>query len=183
MMTAWLALAMGSAMAQDGTVTTGNASFLIGAGALPGSGDPETFVFGVRGEIPVATGEVLGLGVVIPLELASSGDEGFGWQGQNTAFELAPSMRGRIAPGAIVRVYGDLGFGVVHRFSRIDTWFGDAVDNQTTFMTRSALGLEIGGREPGAVSLILEPIGYRHYGLDGDGADRFVAMAGIQVGL
>jgi len=182
-MTAMLAFAMGSAMAQDGEITTGNAEFLIGAGALPGSGDPETFVFGIRGEVPVATGDVLGLGIVFPVELASSGDDGFGWDSQNTALEFAPSVRGRIAPDGIVRAYGDLGFGVVHRFSRIDTWFGDASDHQTTLMTRSALGLEIGGREPGDVALILEPIGYRHYGLDGSGADRFVAMAGIQVPL
>jgi hypothetical protein len=183
MLTTMLAFAVGTASAEDGEIATGNASFLIGAGALPGSGDPETFVFGLRGEIPAATGEVLGVGIVFPLEIASSGDSGFGWQSQNTALEFAPSVRGRIAPHSVVRAYGDLGFGLVHRFAQIDTWFGDAEQNQTVLMARSALGLEIGGREPGSVALILEPIGYRHYGLDGDGADRFVMMAGVQFGI
>jgi hypothetical protein len=184
MMTTLLAVALSNgALAQTAEMSSGNAEFLIGAGALPGSGDPETFVLGFRGEVPVATGDVLGVGVVIPLELASSGDDGIGWQAQNTAFEVAPSIRGRIAPDGVVRVYGDLGFGLVHRFSETDTWFGTVNNNRTTLMARSALGLEIGGREPGDVALVLEPIGYRHYGLDGDGADRFVMMAGIQVGL
>lgn len=185
MFTTLLAVGMGTAaLAQDGDLeSSGNAEIVIGAGALPGSGDPETFVFGFRGEVPVATGDVLGLGVVIPLEIASSGEDGIGWESDHTALELAPSMRGRIAPDGVLRVYGDLGFGIVHRFSELDTWFGSAENERTTLMARSALGLEIGGRDPGDVSLILEPIGYRHYGLDGDGADRFVMMAGVQFGI
>ncbi|MEQ1508519.1 MAG: hypothetical protein ABMB14_40180 [Myxococcota bacterium] len=170
----------GVAVAQE---SSGSGSVLIGAGAAPGSGDPSTFVIGLRGEVPVATGDVLGLGIVFPLERASSGADAFGFTTTHMALEFAPSIRGRLLPGSVVRPYGDIGFGVVHRFSEIDSWFGDVTDNRTTLMARSALGLEIGGIEPGSVSLILEPIGYRHYGLDGSGADRFVALAGIQFGM
>lgn len=185
MVTTLLALAMGSAaQAQDTDVSAGNLQFLVGAGTMPLSGDPATFILGIRGELPVATSALVGVGVVLPLELATSGDGRFGMDAQNTAFELAPSVRGRILPRSVVRFYGDLGFGIVHRFSRTDSWFGSGEGSRTTGMTRSALGMEIGGREPGRLSLVLEPIGYRHYGGFGrDSANRFVMMAGLQVPL
>jgi len=182
MLTALLAIAIGSAQAQTGDdVAAGNIQFLIGAGAMPLSGDPATFVLGGRGEMPVATGSLIGVGVVLPLELATSGEDRFGMEGANTALELAPSIRGRLLPRSVVRFYGDLGFGLVHRFSHNDTWFG-AGDARTATMTRTALGMEIGGREPGRLSLVVEPFGFRHYGgLGPNSASRFVTMAGIQV--
>lgn len=173
---------VGTAMAGgDSVASHQNAEIVLGAGAVPGTGDPSSFRFGIRAELPVVSGDVAGVGVVFPLELGTSGDDGFGFQSRNTALELAPSMRGRLIPDSVVRPYADVGFGLVYRFSEVDTWFGSSVDGRTTFMARSALGLEIGGVEEGNVALILEPIGYRHYGLDGDGADVYAAMAGIQV--
>ena len=48
MVTTLLAMALGTtALAQtDGDVAAGNLQFLIGAGAMPLSGDPATFVLG-----------------------------------------------------------------------------------------------------------------------------------------
>ena len=172
----------GVAMAAD-VSTDSSAEIVLGAGAVPGTGDPSTFRFGFRAELPVASGDVAGAGVVLPIEFGTSGEDGWGFQARYTAMELAPSMRGRLFPDSVVRPYGDLGLGIVYRFSDVDTWFGSVDSAQTAFMARSALGIEIGGRDPGSVALVLEPIGYRHYGLDGDGADVYAAMAGIQFPL
>lgn len=156
-----------------------NGSLLLGVGALPDSGDPVTTRFGARLGIPVAANEVVGFDAVFPLEVATSGDSGFGFQSRNTALELAPTARLRFAPESPVRAYLDAGVGFAHRFSRTDTWFGDVERNRTTPMFRSGVGFEFGGTEPGALALVVEPIGWRHYGLDGSGADQLAFLAGI----
>ncbi|MEQ1568724.1 MAG: hypothetical protein ABMA64_24005 [Myxococcota bacterium] len=158
----------------------GNASVVLGFGAVPGTGDPSSLRLGLRFEVPVASDDLFGFGVVFPIEAGTSGTDGFGFDTRSTALELAPSIRGRLLPAGQVRLYADLGFGVVYRFSSIDTWFGSATDNRTAFMLRSALGVEIGGTQPDSVALVLEPIGYRHYGVDENGADVYAAMAGVQ---
>ncbi len=160
-----------------------NGSVLLGVGAPPGADDPATLRLAIRAEIPVVEGEVGGLGVVMPIELATSGDDGFGFSTRSSALELAPSLRGRLFPQSVVRPYLDAGFGLVHRFSQTETWFGNASRSRSTAMFRSGLGVEIGGTEPGTVAFVLEPIGFRHYGLDGDGADRVTFLAGIQAGF
>lgn len=162
--------------------SSGTADFVLGVGAVPGTGDPSSLRIGLRGELTALSGDVGGIGVVLPVEFGSSSDQGFGIETRNSALEIAPSVRLRLFPEFAVRPYLDLGLGLVHRFGSVDTWFGSAESNRTTFMARSALGVAIGGSEPSGVALILEPIGYRHYGLNrDDGADVYAAMAGIQV--
>lgn len=175
----WLA-SVDARAGETGIASQPNLQAVLGVGAVPGTGDPSSFRLGLRGEWPVVGGDVAGLGVVLPVEVGSSGDEAFGFEVRNTALEVAPSIRGRLFPESLVRLYLDLGAGLAFRFSSTDTWFGSGEAHQVVFMGRSALGLEIGGD---AVALVLEPIGYRHYGLDESGADVYAAMAGIQVRL
>ena len=84
-----------------------------------------------------------------------------------------------MVPDSVVRTYLDAGFGVIWRFSETDTWFGDGTERQVGPMTRAALGVEIGGTEPGTVAFVAEPISYQRLGFSAEGADRVSALFGI----
>ena len=169
-------LAAPAALAQDAS----SGGVLIGVGYDgPNEDNPETLRASLRGTVPVISGPGAGVAVVVPLSIASSSDTGFGWQTQNTALELVPSARAVIGSGQKVRVYGDMGMGFVWRFSETETWFGDASEQRTAAMTRTAVGVELGGVEPGSVALVVEPVSFQRYGFDEDGTNRFSVMAGI----
>ena len=159
---------------------TGGGSVLIGVGFDgPNQDNPETMRVSMRGAVPVADGGGGGLGVVVPLSIASSSDTGLGWQTQNTAIELVPSVRAVIGSDQPVRVYGDAGLGFVWRFSETETWFGDGTEQRTGMMTRTALGIEIGGTQAQSVALVLEPVSFERYGFEESGTNRFSSMVGI----
>lgn len=169
-----IALSAPDAQAMD------NGSVLIGVGyGTPERDDPETMRLSLRSELPVTSPAPISLGVVLPLSLATSGDSGFGWSTQTTAVEFAPSLRLRFFSDTPVRPYADLGMGAIWRFSETDTWFGDGSSRQFGPMTRSALGIELGGYEQGTVALVVEPFSFQRYGFDDSGASRFSSMIGI----
>lgn len=173
-----LALALATPAAHAG------GSALLGVGYETTEADePETLRLSLRGEAPVIAGDVAGLGAVLPLSMASSGDESLGVSSRFLALELAPSARIRIVPEAVVRPYLDLGLGVLWRGSETETWFGDATSTRWSGMTRSAIGAEIGGTDAGSVSLVLEPFAWQRYGFDDNGRHRFAVMAGISAPL
>lgn len=170
----FLALSAPQAQAVD------NGSVLIGVGYRTAErDDPQTMRLSLRSELPVTSPAAASLGIVLPLSLATSGESGFGWSTQTTAVELAPSLRLRLFSDTPVRPYADLGLGAIWRFSETDTWFGDGSSRQFGPMTRSALGLELGGYDPGTVAFVVEPFSFQRYGFSDQGASRFSSMIGV----
>lgn len=169
-----IALLLTSSAAHAG----GTAAALFGFGT-GNADDPETMHLSLRGEMPVAAGDVAAFTVVGPVDLTGSSSSGLGWEREQMALSIAPSARLRLVPDSVVRPYLDAGLGVIWRFSETDTWFGDATERQVGPMTRAALGVEIGGTDPGTVAFVAEPISYQRLGFNSEGADRISALFGI----
>lgn len=155
----------------------GGGELLLGVG-YDADDNPSALRISARGSTPVAGDESAGLAVVFPVSMTSSGDDGFGWSTQNTALEVVPSLRGALGSEGI-QAYGDLGFGVAWQFSETTSWLGTASSERTRMMTQLALGMRLGGTQPGSVALVIEPVSLQQYGFDEDRVTRFSSLAGI----
>lgn len=132
-------------------------TFTTGIGATF-DGDPATFRLQLQGETPLQMGETVGLGLVLPLELTTSGTDGFGFDTTNTMLTFVPSLRVRAFNTSSVRIYGDAGVGVAYVTATTDAWIWERTTRRTGLATRVVLGAEIGAPE-GGVTFVIEPLG------------------------
>lgn len=168
------------AQAADDDQVSGGASLLVGPGYWS-EDSPNRLRLSIRGEAELATSDAIGFGVVLPVDVASSGSDGFGWETNRTLLEVAPTARLRIAPASPVRAYVDAGAGPWFLFTETDTVFGTAESQRSGFVTTGALGIEIGPTEAESVAVIIEPIRARSYFVDDDDRARaeYSGMVGI----
>ena len=136
--------------------------------------NPASLRLTVSGEGDLVRDESVALALALPVTLMTAGQFGDSVANQ-TALELPPSLRLRLLPRSIVRPYGDLGLGlaVVSR-NENGGLFSDA-EQTVGFMTRAALGLEIG--EPDGFMFVVEPLSARTYHI-GPTYGRFGIMVG-----
>ena len=167
-----LLLASSPASAQ----AAGGASVLLGT-STAFDGDPASLRLSVRGEGDLTDGEILGLSALMPVTIASRGEGSFGLSASQTIIELPPSLRLRLFPEGPVRGYGDLGAGVVVGTSAFDGWFFDDSNSNLAFMTRFALGLEVGSAD--GLAVIVEPISVGTYHASKQTNGTFGLMLGI----
>jgi hypothetical protein len=176
-MTCLIALLLASADAQevDRGDIGGGVSILLGT-ATAFDGNPATVRLSVRGEGEIADAEIISLNALLPVTLATQGQDGFGVSGAQTFVELPPSLRVRLLPKAPISAYGDVGAGLAVGTSEFGGWFFDDATSNVAFMTRLALGAEIGS--PGGLTLIVEPVNIGTY--HGQG---FRGIYGVMIGL
>jgi len=170
----------GTAHAADDDKIAGGATVLFGPGYWAEDG-PARLRLSVRGEAAVATTDAVGFSVLLPIDLASSGSDGFGWETNRMLVDIAPSARLRVAPASPVRAYADLGVGPWFQVTQTDTVFGDTQSQRSGVMTTAALGLEFGPTEPESIAVVLEPIRARTYFIDED--DKLRADYGGMLGI
>lgn len=115
------------------------------------------------------------IGGNMPITYVTEGSEEFGISTNNVAFEFPPSLRLRLWPNNTVRLYVEIGVGLVWLWRNQSTDFYTNEDEDLGFMTRSALGLEIG--KPSGFMLLVEPLGTRTYWL----SDSY-GRVGIMIG-
>lgn len=140
-------------------------------------GDPASLRLSVRGELGLAESGVASASLLLPFTITTVGDDGFGFSSQRTLFELPVSLRGRLLPDSPVRPYGDIGAGVAIGTSRFDGWLVDSTDASNAFMTRTAVGVEIG--KPEGLSFVVEPASWTTYLAD----QKVRATWGLMLGL
>lgn len=131
-------------------------TLLTGVGATF-DGNPASVKLQIQGELPLVPDEAVGLGVVLPLELTSSGESSFGMSASNTMFTFIPSLRVRANNTSVLRVYGDVGVGVAQITADRDYWLFSTTSTRTGWATRVVFGLEIGPAE-GGVAVVIEPV-------------------------
>lgn len=140
-------------------------------------GDPASLRLSLRGDVGIAHNDTLGASVLVPLTISTTGESGLGFSSQQTVFELPVSFRGTIFPHGKVRFYADAGAGLAWGTSRFDGWFIDATETNAVFMTRTALGLELGPAE--SLSFVVEPASWRTFYTP----DRARSAYGLMLGL
>lgn len=148
-----LLLAVTAAFAEP--ISTG-ATLITGVGATF-DGDPATMNLEFQGELPLSVGDALGVGVVLPLLMTTSGESSFGFSTANTMFTFIPSVRLRAMNASPVRVYGDAGIGVAQITGTRDAWMLQSTASRTGWSARLVGGLEVGAPE-GGVTFVFEPI-------------------------
>jgi len=174
------AIASHAAFAGEAEVPSGGLSVLVGPSYYTEDG-PERLRISARGEIGLAANDTVGLNLVIPVNLASSASDGFGWSASRTLVEVVPSARLLVGPASVVRGYGDLGVGPWLQTSRVDTVFGGVQAQRSGVLTTAALGLEVGKPEAENIKFIVEPLRVRTYFVEGD--DKLRAELGGMLGV
>lgn len=169
-----------TAFADDDGKVAGGATLLVGPGYWAEDA-PARLRLSIRGEAALATSDKVGLGLVIPLDIASSGQDGFGWSTDRTLLEFVPAARLRVAPESVVRGYADAGVGPWLSLRETNTVFGSAESQRTGLMTSTALGLEIGEVEAESITFVVEPIRLRTYFTNDE--DRLRADYGGMIGV
>jgi hypothetical protein len=144
-------------------------------------GNPASMRLSVRGELGLSHGPTLGASVLIPVTVTTTGESGFGFSSRQTLVEIPLSLRGRLFPNGTIRPYGDIGAGIAVGTGRFGGWLFDTSDRGAAFMTRTALGLEIGN--PQSVSLAIEPVSWANYFADRQARATYGFMIGIAVHL
>ena len=159
----------------DGPV--GRESFTVSLGTNSAfDGDPATFRLTVEGEGDLTRGPDLRLAVAVPVTWMTSGEDRFGVSFASSVFEIPPTLRLRLFPRLAVRPYGDLGLGVAIASTTTDSWLFSDQTNTAGWMTRTALGVDIG--DPRGLYVKIEPISMNTYHLGGN-STRVGAMVGV----
>ena len=114
--------------------------------------DPATLRLSFRGEVPFTRAKLLGAYLLVPITLAWTGQGSVSLDPGSTIVEIPLSARLRLFPSSPVRLYGDLGTGVAFGSG----WFVDDPDAAAAWMTRAALGFEVGPPEKWLISV--EPL-------------------------
>jgi len=142
-------------------------AFSIGIGAETAfDGEPATFRLALSGDSDFAASDKIAVALAMPISFITNNDEDAGVTRKETVFELPVSFRVRLLPAGIARPYGDVGAGVVVVFSNtIDEEGISDKDQLSGFMTRAALGLELGPAGRGFL-VALEPVSTRTYYLN-----------------
>ena len=169
----WM-MAMAVSTAQAGG--TDAVSVLLGASTAFDQ-DPASVRLSIRGELGLDEGDVLGVGFVLPVTIATTGEDGFGVSSRQTLVELPLTLRGNLFPRSPIRGYGDLGLGAAIGTRPLSEWLIEGGDSTVVFMSRAALGVEIG--DPDGLALVLEPVSTSTY----FGGRKVVANYGWAVGV
>ena len=140
-------------------------SALVGASTALDD-DPASLRLSLRGDMGIAHDDPAGVSFLVPVTIASSGNDGFGFSGDRVVVEVPVGVRGTLLPHNVIRPYGDLGVGVA---------FGASQD--LVPMTRAALGLELGPNE--SLSFVLEPVEVRTYYPGGATVNGYSVMLGL----
>ena len=164
------------AVAAEGPVDRG-ATVLIGTGTAFDE-DPETLRLSVRGELPIVGSDTATLGAVLPLSFRTEGESAFGVSVQRTLLELPPSLRVRAIPTMPVRPYADGGLGLAWMITETDGWFQDQTTTRAGWMSRVALGVELGPTD-GNFAVVVEPASWRTYHIGDADETEFGAMIGV----
>ena len=138
-----------------GEPISSGATLLTGIGATFDD-NPATMNLEFQGELPLSTGDI-GVGVVLPLLMTTSGQRSFGFSSQNTMFTFIPSLRLRAMNEGPVRVYGDVGVGVAQITGTQETWMLQSTTSRTGWSARIVGGLEV-GQPDGGLTFVFEPI-------------------------
>jgi hypothetical protein len=165
--------AYGATPADDGGDSA--VSVLIGTDSAF-DGDPATLRIRLQGEADIVDGGVVGLAGVLPITWLTAGTDSFGFSTRQSVFEVPPSLRLRLLNNLWVRPYADLGVGMVITTESRDGFLMKSRDNNVGWMTRSAIGVELGATH--GVMVQIEPLSAQTYHLGGDFA-RFSAMIGV----
>lgn len=139
-------------------------------------GDPATVRIRVQGEADIVDGGGVGLAGVLPITWLTAATDSFGFSARQSVFEVPPSLRLRLLNKLWVRPYADLGVGLVLTTESRDGFLMKSRDNNVGWMTRSAIGVELGATH--GVMVQIEPLSAQTYHLGGDFA-RFSAMIGV----
>jgi hypothetical protein len=172
-----LLLSPASALALDKVDDGGDGSFAVLLGGDTAfDGNPATIRLTLQGEGDLVDGEMAGLAVVVPVTWMTTGEESFGISARHSVFELPPSLRLRLLNTLAVRPYADLGLGLVVASSEADSWVLEDREDNAGWMTRAAIGVEIGQTE--GVYFVAEPLSAQTYHIGGDYA-RLGGMLGV----
>jgi len=124
-------------------------------------GGPASFRITIQSGYDIVGNEKFAIGGDFPTTLVTQGETSFGVSTNHTALEFPPSFRFRVSPMKVFRLYVEVGIGLVWVVSNeTDGWYIDE-QSKLGFMTRSAVGLEIG--KPRGFMFLLEPLGTRTY--------------------
>lgn len=172
-----LALAPPSALAQQLLNDRGEGSFAVMLGTDTAlDGDPATFRLAVQGVGDLIDGSLLGLGVSLPVTWMTYGEDRFGASISRSVFEIPPSLRLRLLSGMPVRPYLDMGLGLVFASSRTDDWVLEQRRSSAGWMSRSAIGVEIGKTD--GLMVVAEPFTVQSYHIGGS-YGRLGGMIGV----
>ena len=164
----------GPALADD------HVSVLVGTNTAF-DGDPASLRLSVRPEFGLSAGPMASASLLVPITLTTWGDDGVGFSTSQSLVEVPVSVRGRLFHDKPLRLYGDLGAGVAIGTSRFDGWFVNSTDQSAAFMTRTAVGLEVGN--PDALSFVVEPASWTTYAADDAVRARWGMMLGLSAAL
>ncbi|MEZ4235899.1 MAG: hypothetical protein R3F59_06995 [Myxococcota bacterium] len=156
--------------------TDGSLAVLLGTDSAF-DGNPATLRLTLLGQGTLVDGEIAALDAAIPLTWMTSGEQTFGVSTHNSVVEIPPSLRLELLPKLPVRPYGDLGLGVAVSTTRYDGWLFGAADRTAGWMTRSAVGVELG--PPDGVMFIVEPLSAQTYHLGDEHYARLSGMIGV----
>jgi hypothetical protein len=139
------------------------------------AGGPASFRLTVQSGYDFVGNEKFAVGGDFPVTLVTQGEESFGISTNHTALEFPPSFRFRVSPMSVVRIYIEVGIGLVWVVSNeTDGWYIKE-DSDLGFMSRGAIGLEIG--KPRGFMFLLEPVSTRTYWME-ETYGRLGIMAG-----
>jgi hypothetical protein len=127
-------------------------------------GEPATLRLTLSGDMDLTADDKFALALALPMTILTSDEETNGFSFSQTAVEIPPSLRLRLLPEGVVRIYGDLGVGavVVLTSTTADSDKVFDAEERAGFMTRAGIGLEIGPRGSG-FTFVVEPLSTRTY--------------------
>jgi len=139
-------------------------------------GDPATFRLTLQGDTDLVGGRDARLALAVPVTWMTSGEHRFGVSFRSSVIEIPPSLRLRLLPRLPVRPYADLGLGVAIASTDTGSWLFSDQSQTVGWMTRSAIGLELG--DPRGLFFAVEPFSMDTYHLGAD-STRVGAMLGL----
>jgi len=152
-------------------------SFLVGT-STAFDDDPASLRLSVRGDVGIAHNDIAGISVLVPVTVSTWGEDAIGFSNSDVLVEVPVGVRGTLLPHGSIRPYADAGLGLAIGSSSFDTWFLNTTSSSTAFMTRVALGLEVG--KPEGVSLVVEPASLRtFFANDSRARSSFGLMLGL----
>lgn len=167
----------------DDRLAMGGGSVMVGPDYMA-DGSLDKLRLSMRGEGALLEGDVVGLALVLPVDLSTSGPNGYGVRSSHTLVEIAPSFRARLLPGAIVRPYADIGVGPWLQAVRRDVVFDEDTNRRSGWVATAGLGLELGSTRAGSAALIVEPLRLRTYTATGSNQQIRSGISGmVGVGL
>lgn len=139
-------------------------------------GNPATIRLTAQGIGDLIDGDLVSIAGVVPVTFMTGGDDRFGFSSRQTMFELPPSVRARFLSSLPIRPYADLGLGLAAASRTEDSWLLEGHENAVGWMTRAALGAELGDTD--GLFVLVEPLSWQTYHLGGN-YSRLAGMIGL----